>query len=327
MYRTCLPGGRYPCLPGGSAPQSLPLPPPPAPATPNGGRCPCSPGGSAPARALRFGIVLAVLGAGALLLDAGAPARAKVATTRPVPPSASGPTSTLSATVPVPTTLPPTNPAAPAPIQIEIALRSERNGSGSLRVHYAMAPDARSTIGRFRLADLPAGGWTAAITDSGFTAQAVFRSPVGANRSLRALGPAFRSLNYERRRSLFSIRNRLRGQVDLTGGLATFGDDVVRQRLGSDLGADPAAVAAQLGVTPQNLIALRLTASIAGASRQLSLPIGSATEVSVGSTSTRTDVLFPLCVAVAALALIVGRGVFRTRVRRGYEPSGGSRYR
>ena len=115
-----------------------------------------------------------------------------------------------------------------------------------------------------------------------------------------------------------TISNRLWGPVDLTAGWAALSDAVVRQQLGSPLGIDVTTLATDLSTTPDRAIAMRLDANIAGRSRAISLPLGSATTVDVNSSQIRANVALPLAISLLATGAIAVRGATGLRrARRG----------
>ena len=210
------------------------------------------------------------------------------------------------------------SPSAVAPLQIDIVVRETNRGSGTIRVTLAVSEPARTLVGRLRLDDLRGSAWAARTTPTGFQADTTFTSPVEATTALHSLGPPFARLTLVRRRSLLTITNRLWGPVDLTAGWAALSDTVVRQQLGSPLGVDVTTLAADLSTTPDRAIAMRLDANIAGRSRAISLPLGSATAVDVNSSQVRVNVALPLAISLLATTAIVVRSASRLRrPRRG----------
>lgn len=188
----------------------------------------------------------------------------------------------------------------------------------------AQVPDLAQQL---RVDDLRAGGWRVegpTPTEGGGTelrAVKRFRSPAGASRALAEVsgpGGPFASLRLSQRRSLWKTRTALTGTVDLSRGLESFGDEVVKERLGGHvLGADPAELERQLGMALSRVFRFRLLARLPGAVRSdAPLQEGGAAvwPVELGATQTVAasserwnvaNLLFAAVAVAAALALLV----------------------
>lgn len=134
------------------------------------------------------------------------------------------------------------------------------DGSGVVRAVVTLdaeaAKEAGDLSGRLRVDDLKAAGWRidgpVRLGDGGQEVRAskAFATPSEASVIVGQLsgesGP-FQSFRVTRERSFLKTRTRFEGRVDLARGLASFSDESLRERLGSDLGFDPAALEGRLG--------------------------------------------------------------------------------
>ena len=241
---------------------------------------------------------------------------AAVTGSAPAPTAAGGPAltapsaATTAPSVTVSARVPESSSAAALMIRIE--LTTSVDGTGTLVVTTDVAARVRSLVGALRLDDLRGTRWTTVATAQGFRASTAFSNPGEATQALLDLGPPF-ALRLERRRSFLTISNRLSGRVDLRAGWAALSDDLVRQKLGSPLGIDVDELAASLGARPETVVAITVRAEVAGRIRSIPTPFGATTAFDITVRHTRTDVVWPLAIALVAALVIVVRGFARAR--------------
>jgi hypothetical protein len=206
--------------------------------------------------------------------------------------------------------------AAGCRTDVTVDVQADRTGAGRLRVELVLDEAAAGAVrGRenpLRADDLSKAGW--AVTDfapadgGGVRASAehAFTSPSEATALFDQLtGPdgPFASLALARTRGLLSTTVSLRGSVDLTKGLAAFGDEQLRSATGgvSPLGVDQGAIERQAGAPVADAFRLRLVTSLDGASQEQALPLGALTPVAVSQTRRAVEALPFALAGVSAL--------------------------
>lgn len=152
------------------------------------------------------------------------------------------------------------------------------DGSGIVRatvtLDAAASKEAGDLGGRLRVDDLRAAGWRVdgpvATADGGQEVKASkpFATPAEARIVVEQLsgerGP-FQDFTVTRTRSFLKTRVAFQGRVDLSRGLASFSDEELRQRLGSDLGFDAAELEGRLGRQLARIFPVRVAARLPGA--------------------------------------------------------------
>ncbi len=181
-----------------------------------------------------------------------------------------------------------------------ITVHARDNGSGFVRIDVKLDADAAQAIGdsatALSTADLEAQGWAVEglrrATDgtATFAVERSFRSASEANAILDSLtGPAgpFHGVRLRRDRTLLSTKVAVGGEVDLRGGVESFGDAGLAGLTGSTsaLGFDPATVEAAEGRPLTELLKLRLRIELGDASQTWPLAIGGATPMALSSTT------------------------------------------
>jgi hypothetical protein len=217
-------------------------------------------------------------------------------------------------------------------------------GHGSVSVTATFDPAALKELGglsglarQLSVADLTAAGWTVAgpaeAQGGGATVTVShgYSSPPEAERLLAEIagsGPAGKrpfQLTLHSQRGFLRVRESLSGRVDLSCGLACFGDQGLKSALGNSNGVDPAPLLN--GEQPSQVFGFSLSARMPGslrsddaASRTGSLlswptPMGRVTQISAESESLNTPnvVLFSF---LAGLIIIVSSSALFVRRRR-----------
>jgi len=163
-------------------------------------------------------------------------------------------------------------------VSIAVGVDAKADGSGVVRatvtLDKAAADEAGDLSGRLRVDDLQQAGWRVdgptRTKDGGQEVQASkrFATPVEATAIVEELSGAngpFREFKLGRSRSFLKTKTTFSGRVDLARGLGSFSDDELRQRLGSDLGFDPAELEGRLGRTLSRVFPVKVVTRLPGA--------------------------------------------------------------
>jgi hypothetical protein len=212
----------------------------------------------------------------------------------------------------------------------------------------AAVPDLAQTL---RTADLRQAGWRidgpSPVPGGGMTVVVTkaFSTPAEAVQVLGELsGPTgpFRDLNLVRDTSLLGTTTTFTGTVDLTCGLACFGDPQLQQTLGANLGLDPTKLQ-QAGIDPAQILTFEVGVRLPGtlqssnaAARahgesQWVFKLGAKGTVDTSSRIAHHDRLVQIEVVVAVVVvLLLGLATWlllRRRRRRKRDDRGGGRSR
>lgn len=164
--------------------------------------------------------------------------------------------------------------------RVEVAVRVEADAGGAGWVRATVHLDKQAVdavddlAGQLRVDDLAAAGWeidgptTVAGGGARLRAAKRFATPEGAARAFRELsGPSgpFSALRLSVERGAWRTQSSLQGKVDLSGGLAAFGDEALNGLLGNPtLGLDPAEVERELGRPLDEVFTFELSADLPG---------------------------------------------------------------
>ena len=213
--------------------------------------------------------------------------------------------------------------------RLDVDIDAQPDGRGEVRATVVLDREAADQVPnlaqQLRVADLEQAGWSvegpSRRDDGGAQIRAVrpFASSAGAAQALRELAGAegaFRDFRLDVHRSFLRTRTAVTGTVDLSSGLEGFGDQVLRQRLGSPLGVDPATVERQLGTPLREVFAFRVRALLPGEDPAVVTPaLGQRVQLSASAERWNVErVAFGAVALVAALALV---DVLLSRLRRG----------
>lgn len=162
-------------------------------------------------------------------------------------------------------------------VAIAVGVDAESDGSGVVRatvtLDKAASDEAGDLTGRLRVDDLKEAGWRVdgptRTRDGGQEVRASkrFATPAEATTIVEQLSGAegpFRDFRLARSRSFTKTKTTFSGRVDLGRGLGSFSDAELRQRLGSDLGFDPAALEGRLGRTLSRIFPVKVVARLPG---------------------------------------------------------------
>lgn len=161
-------------------------------------------------------------------------------------------------------------------VGVSVEVETAAEGGGRVRATVTLDGEAASQVPdlaeQLRVSDLRAAGWTVEgptpAPGGGVTVLATkpFATSEGATRALQELGGGFGGLRLRVDRGFWKTRSELGGAVDLSSGLATYGDEELAGVVGNPtLGLDPAAVERELGRPLSDVVAVELVGDLAGA--------------------------------------------------------------
>ena len=199
---------------------------------------------------------------------------------------------------------------------VEVAIEVDESGQGQVGVRAELDSAASERIGdlsEFVTADdLREAGWTVSADNQTVSAIKQVRSPAEIELAIAELsGPTgpFSDLNFRRSTTFARTVVEVGGFVDLTEGMAAFGDEQLKQLTGSVTGVD----------VPDNAVRLSLavnlpgqeTSNAPGPGTRWALPWGVVTPVNAESTDVNVLGLGGVAVAVAAVLILIGVAVRR----------------
>ncbi len=228
---------------------------------------------------------------------------------------------------------------------VSVAIEAGRDGGGTVRVALRLdkaavaAVAAAGDVGKgLRTGDLAAAGWDVdvghAAADGSVTVRAEhgFEDPAGLRALLDDVGGAggpFRSLRLDRKRSFFRTTTTLRGTVDLTAGLAGFGDQALTEALGGQpFGMTDQELAEALGAPADRAFGLQVAVRLPGRLRSNAPTVtagsavwapelGDATPLEATATTlNRGTVAATVAASAAALAVAAAAAVLAIRRAR-----------
>jgi hypothetical protein len=200
--------------------------------------------------------------------------------------------------------------------EVTVSLTADKNGAGAINVEAVLDKDAAAAfVNRSPsvvLDDLKSAGWTVGgPTENGddglrVFAEHPFANPDQANTLLKSLsgdGGPFSKLKLARSSVFITSDVKLEGAIDLTKGLAAFGDDQLREltKAASNVGIDDAEIERQAKVPIAEAFTLLVKADLNGTKQEWSPALGTTTAVQMQTTSWAFDVLATLMVGVSAL--------------------------
>jgi hypothetical protein len=204
-------------------------------------------------------------------------------------------------------------------VTVDVDVSADAGGGGEVRATVVLDRDAAAQAPNLaedlRVDDLAAAGWEVegpSRREGGevrIEAVKPFAGPAGAHQAVEELsgpGGPFRDFRLSVDRSFVETRTSLTGTVDLSSGLEGFSDDVLRQRLGSPLGVDLAAVQRQLGKPLADAFQIRVEAHLPGEEATVVSPrLGQRQELTASARRLNTErIAFGALAVVSALALL-----------------------
>lgn len=218
-------------------------------------------------------------------------------------------------------------------VGVSVEVETAAEGGGRVMATVTLDGEAAAQVPdlaeQLRVSDLGAAGWTVEgptpAPGGGVTvlASKPFATSAGATRALQELGGGFGGLRLRVDRGFWRTTSELTGAVDLSPGLAAFGDEELAALVGNPtLGLDPGAVERELGRPLAEVVAVELVGDLAGevdadAPRARSgapvwaVPLGSS--VAVRATAQQWNVQR---LALAGVSLVAGLSLSVVLVRR-----------
>ncbi len=220
--------------------------------------------------------------------------------------------------------------AAACQVQVATTVRIEPDGSGSVTQAIGFDAAALARVGdlsaQVQAADLEAAGWTVddPVTEDGTTwvrAHHPFADADEANVVLAQLsGPdgPYRDLVVTRTSGLFSTTTEVTGTMDLSAGVAMFGDPDLTAALGGEpSGGLVARIEAEEGRPVDDMVSVSFTVDLPGADETVQGVSGSAPQpIDVSSSENHLFSLAWKLVIAALVLLTILVVVLRVRVRR-----------
>jgi hypothetical protein len=215
-------------------------------------------------------------------------------------------------------------------VQMATTVLVEADGSGTVTQAVGFDAAALARVGdldqQLRVADLEAAGWTVdePVVEGGTTwvrAHQAFDDPDEANVLLAQLsGPKgpYQELVVTRTSGLLSTTTEFSGTMDLSAGVAMFGDDQLAATLGGDgSGGLIGQIEAAEGRPAGEMVEVSLAVDLPGADESVSGTLGSpAQQIDVSSSESHLfSLIWKLFVVVLVLLTIVVVAL-RIRVRR-----------
>ena len=162
-------------------------------------------------------------------------------------------------------------------LSIAVGVDARSDGSGVVRatvtLDRAAAERLAATGGRLDAADLRKAGWTVTgpekTKDGGAVLAATkpFNTPGELDAVIAEVAGSRHPLHdfrLTRTRSFARTRMKFSGVVDLTGGVAAFGDERLKEQTGTDSGVDAAELARQAGTTLNQFFSIRVVVRLPG---------------------------------------------------------------
>jgi hypothetical protein len=221
-------------------------------------------------------------------------------------------------------------------VHLTVDTKVEADGSGTVSVGVGLDDEALAKVGdlgaQLRVDDLRASGWTVTgPTREGdgntwVRATKPFSDPAGATSVLNEVnGPegAFGGWKVARSSSTLSTSYSVTGAADLTKGMATFSDQALSDALGGDpYGGGIAALEQEQGRPVSDMVDVRVTVEVPGATRTFTPSLADAKPTPVKVTASEFGPL--VTVFAVGAALVVGGAVLvmlRRRANRHRRPS------
>lgn len=196
---------------------------------------------------------------------------------------------------------------AEALVQLEVDEAGVGFLTATLSLDEAAAEKVGDLGGYVAAEDLRAAGWTVTSSADRVSIRRPVDGPGDVNAAFDALtgaGGPFAGLEFDRDQGFVSTRTSLSGEVDLSRGLAAFGDEGLTRLTGSPIGVD--APDSVLGLTLAVELPGNEEVDAAGGRASWPLPLGQKTEIRAESVDLNWLGLGSAAVAVlAALALLV----------------------
>lgn len=190
----------------------------------------------------------------------------------------------------------------------EVSIEVNESGTGQVAVAVELDAAAAGRVGDLTglvaAEDLEDAGWEISVTERRVLARKTVESPAELELALEELGRPFSGLSFERRQTFARTSAGVVGSVDLSQGLAGFGDEELQRLTGSVTGVDLPPEA--LGLSLRVDLPGEETTNAGGRTARWDLPLGVVTAVEAESTDVNIVGLMAAGVAAAcAIALLL----------------------
>lgn len=199
---------------------------------------------------------------------------------------------------------------------VEVGIEVDESGQGQVEVTGELDDAAAERVGDLSQLiaadDLREAGWTVRSDERTVTVTKQVRSPGDIEIAIAELsGPdgPFADLTFERTTTFARTVVEVAGSVDLSDGMAAFGDDDLKQLTGSVTGVDVPAEALRLSLAVE--LPGQETSNAPGPGTRWALPLGGVTPISAESTDVNVVGLTGVAVAVAAGLVLLGAALRR----------------
>ena len=189
----------------------------------------------------------------------------------------------------------------------EISIDVDERGAGQVAVAVELDDAAAQRVGDLTglvaADDLEQAGWQVSVSDRRVLARKDVQSEGELELALDELGAPFAGLSFDRRQNFARTSLEFSGRVDLTQGMAAFGDEELRRLTGSVIGVDVPPEALDLAL--QVDLPGEETTNAPGPGARWSVPMGTATAVEAESTDVNLVGLVGTGIAAACGIAIV----------------------
>ena len=199
---------------------------------------------------------------------------------------------------------------------VEVAIEVDESGQGEVSVEVELDEAAAERIGDLSefvaSDDLRAAGWDVSAGERTLEVRKPVNSPADIDLAVAELsGPAgpFADLNFDRNVTFARTEVEVGGFVDLSEGMAAFGDEELRQLTGSVTGVDVPVDAVRLSLAVD--LPGQETSNAPGPGTRWALPMGAVTPINAESTDVNVLGLGGVAVAVLAALVLIAAAVRR----------------
>lgn len=190
----------------------------------------------------------------------------------------------------------------------EISVAVDQAGAGQIAVAVELDDAAADRVGDLTglvaADDLEDAGWDVSVSERRVLARKPVGSPAELDAALGELGRPFAGLSFDRRQTFARTTVEFGGRVDLSQGVAAFGDEDLRRLTGSVTGVDVPPDAFELSLRVD--LPGQEATNAGGRAARWRLPLGVVSAVEAESTDVNIVGLMAAGVAAAAGVALVG---------------------
>lgn len=202
-----------------------------------------------------------------------------------------------------------------------------QNGTGQVSATVLLDQEAMDRVPdlgkKLRVEDLKDAGWhidgpKKHDGETVVTAKHGFASVDEASELIGQLSSIFKNFELKETRSFTKVSYEIKGSLDMTKGVESFGDDELKQRFGSPLGIDVAEIQNATGVNWQESFPVELNVNLPNGQKKFVAKYGNVVPVQVSASSSNPRPLLLLIFAgVLVVAAIVVAVVWKSET---YKP-------